>query len=172
MLGEAIAARFPRLSVSASGSYEGADIGGTFDNWLTSLVGNLLAPIFDGGRRRREVERSDAVVDERLASYRKTVLEAIKEVEDALASEVGQRDLVTKTESSLALARDIHDQQRTRYVNGQLDYSIVVNALRSVQGLESALIDARESALLFRIQLYRALGGCWDAEESAKPGEV
>jgi len=171
-LGEAIAARFPRLSLSATGSYEGADLGGTFDNWLTSLVGNLLGPICDGGRRRREVERNEAVVEERLASYRKTVLEALKEVEDALERESGQRDFVAKTESSLALARDIHDRQRARYVNGQLDYAIVVGALRSAQGLESALIDARRNALMFRIQLYRALGGGWDSVEPATPGEV
>ena len=162
-LGEAIAARFPRLSLSASGAWQGDSVGATFDNWMTSLAANLLSPIFDAGRRKREVERNRAVVEERLAAYRKTVLGAFKEAEDALTREAGQAEHLRELERQVSLGRQLLDRQRTRYLNGQTDYLSVMSALRSLQKLESRHVDARKDSLLFRIELYRALGGGWEA---------
>jgi NodT family efflux transporter outer membrane factor (OMF) lipoprotein len=170
-LGEAIAARFPRLSISASTTRQAEKLEGIFDNWVTSLVSNLLAPVFDGGRRRREADRNRAVVDERLAAYRKTVLTALREVEDALSREAGQEEFLRQLERRVSVSRQLVARQRARYLNGQTDYLPVVNALRSLQQLESSHIDARRNALVYRIDLYRALGGGWEALAGRPPGE-
>ncbi|MEA3348659.1 MAG: efflux transporter outer membrane subunit, partial [Pseudomonadota bacterium] len=79
--------RLPALRLTASSSYLAEDLSSLFDNWIINLAANLAGPIFDGGRRRAEVARVRAVVDERLSLYRETVLNAIVEVEDALTRE-------------------------------------------------------------------------------------
>jgi outer membrane protein TolC len=69
--------RLPALRLTASGSAFGDDAGSILDNWIYNLAANLAGPIFDGGRRRAEVERVRAVVGERLLNYREVVVNAV-----------------------------------------------------------------------------------------------
>jgi outer membrane protein TolC len=132
-----------------------------FDNWLLSLAGNLTAPVFDGKRRAAEVDRSLAVVDENLAAYHKTVLTAIKEVEDALVNETKQREHINGLEKVTATARKALTEAGNRYRKGLTDYLPVLTQLLTVQGLERELIQKQANLLEVRISLYRALGGTW-----------
>jgi outer membrane protein TolC len=130
-------------------------------NWLLNLAGNLTAPIFDGGRRAAEVDRTRALTDEKLWAYRQTVLTAVKEVEDALVSESKQKEHIEALERVVSAARKAFDEAVERYRKGLNDYLPVLTQLLSVQSLERNLIKKRASLLLFRVSLYRALGGTW-----------
>jgi len=156
--------RLPALRLTASGGYANADISDVFDDWLANLAGSLTGPIFDGGQRKAEVQRTRAVVNERLAAYRETVINAIKEVEDALVSEQKQRDYIEALERNLELSRNSHKEAVNRYRKGLIEYLPVLVELVSLQNLERDHIEAQYNLLKYRINLYRALGGSWPAE--------
>ncbi|MCH9687232.1 MAG: efflux transporter outer membrane subunit, partial [Deltaproteobacteria bacterium] len=105
-IGVAIAERFPQLSLSASTGFQGRN-DGLFSNWIYTLSANLVAPIIEGGRRKAEVARTRAVLDERVAAYGQTVLRAIVEVEDALAEVQAQQGVLTQLEVELKSAADL-----------------------------------------------------------------
>jgi NodT family efflux transporter outer membrane factor (OMF) lipoprotein len=153
--------RLPAIRLTAQARYGEADADVLFDNWLLSLAGNLTAPIFDGKRRAAEVDRSLAVVDEKVSAYRQTVLTAIKEVEDALVSEAKQREHIKGLEKVTATARKALKEAGNRYRKGLTDYLPVLTQLLTVQGLERELIQQQANLLETRISLYRALGGTW-----------
>ncbi|MGB2929093.1 MAG: efflux transporter outer membrane subunit [Desulfobacterales bacterium] len=153
--------RLPAISLTAQARYGESDMDVLFDNWLLSLAGNLTAPIFDGKRRAAEVDRSLATVDEKVSAYRRTVLTAIKEVEDALVSESKQREHIKGLEKVTDTARKALKEAGNRYRKGLTDYLPVLTQLLKVQGLERNLIQQQANLLSSRISLYRALGGTW-----------
>jgi len=160
----------PSIRLSARAVYQAGKLNLLFDNWLLNLAAGLTAPLLDGHRRQAEITRSRAVVDEKLAAYRRTVVTAIKEVEDALVSEAGLRDHIKGLEAQLAVTKAALREARTRYRKGLNDYLPVLSGLLSVQTLERDLIQRQTDLLVTRVNLYRALGGGW-GEGLVKRGE-
>lgn len=151
----------PAIRLSASAEYSNAQFSDLLDDWYANLLGNMTGPIFEGGRRRAEVDRTGAVVRERLAAYRETVLNAIREVENALASEARQREYIERLDRELAAARTSHKESINRYRNGLIEYTTVLVQLNSLQRLERERVTARQNLLGYRIELHAALGGSW-----------
>ena len=173
-LAEARANRLPALRLNAGAQYGPDELDLLFDNWLLSLAANLTAPIFDGGRRAAEVDRIRAVVDENLSAYQQVVLLAVKEVEDALENEARQQEHIEGLQAVMDAARRGFQEAVSRYRAGLSDYLPVLTQLLSVQDLERNLIGQQEQLILYRIGLYRALGGQWPAgnlppETNAQP---
>lgn len=154
----AIADQYPSISLSADLSTSGSG-SQLFDYWLGSLTANLLAPIFDGGSRKAEVDRTSAVTRERLHSYSQTIIEAIGEVEDGLVSEVEQIQFINSLDVQLKLATETILNIRDRYKLGAVDYQRVLGALLSQQSLQRNILSAKRQLIENRISLYRALGG-------------
>ncbi|NNK85910.1 MAG: TolC family protein, partial [Desulfobacterales bacterium] len=153
--------RLPSLDLTASLQYNSPSLDLLMDNWIIGLAGNLTAPIWDGKRRKAEVNRQIALADENLASYRSTVLTAIKEVEDALISEAKQKEHIQALNNELEAAQSALNEARERYRNGLNEYLPVLTQLLLVQNLEIDFIQKKTQLLLFRISLHRALGGTW-----------
>ncbi len=162
----AIADRLPALRLSGNSNYGDSEVSDLFSNWLWNVAGNLMTPILDGGRRQAEVARTRAVVTERLHQYEKTVLVAIQEVENAVAQEREQRNYLKELHEQIEIARETLDSSQARYVNGQSDYLPVLTALQALQRLERNEVTDRLNLLLYRIDLYKALGGNWTRELS------
>ena len=155
----AISAQYPRLSLSASGQLRANDVDNLFENWAYSIVGNILAPIFYGGRLSAEVDRTEAVKNQLLYDYGQTVLVAFREVEDALVREQQQKERIEVLEEQVRLADQSYKQLRLSYFNGISNYLDVLTALTEFQQLRRDLITARQNLLEFRIALYRSLAG-------------
>jgi NodT family efflux transporter outer membrane factor (OMF) lipoprotein len=135
---------------------------------IWSLLAGVALPVFDGGRRRAEVERREAVFQESLAAYRQTVLSAFREVEDGLVANRTTEEtihlLVEKaaaTESALRLALD-------RYQFGLTEYLPVLVAQASHLEAQSQLLSARRQLVSDRIFLAKSLGGYWMQDELAR----
>jgi len=154
----AIAEKYPRLSISADLNTSGT-AGQLFDNWLASIAANLVTPLFDGGSRQAEVDRTTAVTRERLLSYNNTILGAIGEVEDALVQEEEQKKLIASLDIQLDLATRTLYNIRDRYKLGAVDYQRVLTAILSQQSLQRSVLTAKQQLISYRISLYRALGG-------------
>ncbi len=165
----AIADRLPTIRLSASVGDQASSPSDLIRNPLWNLASGLLAPIFDGGRRAREVDRNRAVVEERLAQFGSVLLRALAEVEDAIALEREQRRIIAELSRALAEARSSLQEARDRYEQGVSEYLQVLTALGATQALELRLLGARRQLVSHRIQLYRALGGAWTRELSQPP---
>ncbi|MDY6791328.1 MAG: efflux transporter outer membrane subunit [Thermodesulfobacteriota bacterium] len=153
--------RLPSINLTASLNLSSDSLDLLLDNWVIGLAGNLTAPIFDGHRRKAEVDRQMALADEKLASYRSTVLTAIKEVEDALISESKHKEHIEALKREIQAAKSALNEARERYRKGLNEYLPVLTQLLSVQNLEIDLIQKKTLLLLDRISLHRALGGTW-----------
>ena len=165
-LAAARADRLPALRLTGSVAYDSDKLEKVFDNWIANLGASLTAPIFDGGRRKAEVDINEAAVQQQLAEYRQLVLSAVREVEDALISETKIREHVVATENQLQAGKNALKEAGSRYLKGLNDYLPVLTQLLSVQSLENDLIRRHEDLLVARISLYRAIGGSWTDELS------
>lgn len=165
-LSAARADRLPAIRLSASASYSSGDRSRIFDNWIATLAGSLTGPVFDGGRRRAEVVRIQAVVDEKLASYRAAVYGAVREVEDALVRGWNQAEYLRLLREQLEIARHEYTEARERYRRGLDSYLATLTALSTAQQLERTIVQAHAQQLSYRLQLLRALGGTWMQEQS------
>ncbi|MGD8538045.1 MAG: efflux transporter outer membrane subunit [Candidatus Aminicenantes bacterium] len=170
-------ALYPRISLTGSTGTSTDEfknlLNGDYSVW--NLVGNLLQPIFQGGRLRAGVDLARSRELESLALYATTVLNAYAEVEIALAAEkfLAEREeaLRTATEQSLA-ARDLADD---RYARGLTNLIEVLEAQRRAFLSESQLIGVQRARLDNRVDLYLALGGDFmevaRLQTSAKKGD-
>lgn len=158
----AIADCFPKVTLSARGDTSAQYLRNLFDNWVASMAANLLAPIFDGGERLAEVDRTRAVASEDLHAYGQAVLEALKEVEDALAQEAQQGKYVKSLGEQVDLSRQSTEQTRQNYMKGAGEFLRFLTTLLGHQKLQRSHLGARRELIQHRISLYRALGGGWD----------
>ena len=166
-IGVAHAAFYPILNLTAEAGFS-ADSAGDLFKWasrtwaLGPLAGALVAaPLFDGGRNKANLARAEAELDAEVATYRQTVLNAFREVEDQLVA------LRTLGEQSIAIASANRSAGRalelanTRFQAGASGYLDVLDARRSVIGvqrLQKQLDGARAQAT---VALIKALGGGW-----------
>ncbi|WP_441000627.1 efflux transporter outer membrane subunit [Fodinibius sp. SL11] len=163
-LAAAISNQYPRLTLSASLSSSANTASNLFEEWITSFSGSLLAPIFRGGELSAEVDRLEAVKQQRLYEYGQSVLTAFQEVENALVREQKQRESISRIEEQLKLAEQAYRQLQLQYLNGTNNYLDVLTALDEVQQLRRDLLTAKLRLVEFRIGLYRALAGSFETE--------
>jgi len=167
-IGVAKAAFFPVLNLTAQGGFESSELSQLF-KWssrawaLGPLAGTILAmPLIDGGRNQANLDRSYAVLEESVASYRQKVLAAFAEVEDNLANVRTLDDQGQATRDAVASASRALRIAQVRYNAGATGYLDAIDAQRSllsVQRLETQIKGARASST---VALIRALGGGWE----------
>ena len=160
-LASAIADQYPTISLSAGLETSAAKIHDLFDDWLANLAANLSGPLFDAGLRKAEVRRTRAVVSEKLNDYNQTILDALKETEDAIQQESYQRQYVESLQKQLVLAQNVYERSYQNYLKGQLDYIRVLTSLVTMQNLERNELTARRVLIERRIDLCRSIAGGW-----------
>jgi NodT family efflux transporter outer membrane factor (OMF) lipoprotein len=161
----AIANRYPRISLSASISTTGSSDTGDarlFENWLATLAGNLLLPIFDAGSRAAEVDRTKAARSELFYRYGEATLNALKEVEDALIRERHQITRLESLDKQYELSVKSVGLTRERYTHGVTDFLRFLTTLLNHHSLERNRLTSKRELVEYRINLYRALGGSWE----------
>ena len=163
----AIAERFPAFSLTGNYGGASADLGDLFasGSLFWNLLLNLSQPIFDGGRRGAEVDRTRAVFRENLARYHLTVLTAFREVEDALVANRTGEERIARLRERVEASEGAHRVALDRYLQGLSDYLPVLTAQGALFDAESQLLAARRQLVADRITLARALGGRWMDEE-------
>lgn len=171
-LASAMSNRYPRLSINASVASRSNTAEGLFQDWAYTLGGNLVAPLFYAGRLNAEVDRAEAVKQQRLYEYGQAVLVAFREVEDALVREQKQRERLEVLKEQVVLSHQAYEQLQMEYFNGMRTYLDVLTALDQEQQLQRDLISAKLNLLEFRIALYAALaGGFEEIREEPERGE-
>lgn len=165
-LAAAIVDQLPSLRLSGTVGFQATDLVDLLEEVFWSVAGSISAPLFDGFRRSSEVDRSEAVVDERLFQYAQTLLTAMMEVESSLVMERQQLAFIDRVELQMETAESALEIERERYRRGVTDFLRVLTSLQSVQRIERSLLDSHRQLLSNRVQLCRAVGGEWTRELS------
>ena len=131
---------------------------------LWNLVAGLTAPIFQGGRLAGEAQRNEAAFYESAATYKQVVLNAFREVEDALVRGDKMRERITQLETQTEAAGNSLRVAEEQYQQGIIGYLQVLIAQNSYYQAQSSLISARRELLNNRVDLATALGGSWTDE--------
>jgi multidrug efflux system outer membrane protein len=169
-IGVARSARFPALTLDAVAGGVGTSFADAF-NWSSRswLVGALAAvPLIDGGRNRANVRRSEAVLEEAVASYRGSVLAAFAEVEDNLAGLRVLSGQAGEIEDALVSARRSADLAHKLYEAGRSGYLDLLDAQRNLAAVERSAVQLRGERAVTTVALIRALGGGWDTGPGAQ----
>jgi multidrug efflux system outer membrane protein len=163
-VGSARAQFFPSIQLTGQGGYQSSALVALFqpNAAFFSLVGGLTQPIFDGGRIRGNFELTQARQDELLQTYRKTVVSAFADVDNALVA-------IRQTSEKLRLQRDVVTASRRAFQlseqqlrAGTADIVTVLNTQLTLFQAEDALSQAQLARLLAVVSLYQALGGGWE----------
>jgi NodT family efflux transporter outer membrane factor (OMF) lipoprotein len=156
--------RLPAITLSADAAFSSDALDLLFSNWVSTLAASVTGPLFDGGHRSAEVDRTRAVVEEYLTDYARTVSEAIQEVEDSLVTEKRQSEYIVLLEDQLKASRLTLKDARIQYMNGQNNYLDYLTAWTSVQDLERQLVEEQSTLIKNRVDLHRTIGGDWTRE--------
>jgi NodT family efflux transporter outer membrane factor (OMF) lipoprotein len=163
-VGNARAQFFPSIQLTGQGGYQSSALVSLFQPHAAffSVVGSLTQPIFDGGRILGNFEFTRARQDELLQTYRKTVVSAFADVDNALVS-------IKQTTARLRLQREVVAaslrafqlaEQQLRA--GTADIVTVLNTQLTLFQAEDSLWQAQLARLLAIVSLYQALGGGWE----------
>ncbi|MEO0589705.1 MAG: efflux transporter outer membrane subunit [Pseudomonadota bacterium] len=160
-IGVAKASLYPSFSLFGSIGTAADDPSGLFgSNTQTSLLGgSLTAPVLDAGRLQANVRAEEAIYDRVLATYQKTVLDALREVEDALISHEAAIERVANLEAALKASSRASRFAQREYEVGTKGFDRFLDAERSRLSFADQLVlnEAAEAQAL--IALFKSLGG-------------
>lgn len=160
-IGAARAARFPRLSLTASAGVVSDALSNLFANgreaW--SVGGSFVAPLLDAGRSAAQVDIAQARRDAALAQYEKTLQVAFKEVADALVARRTWDQQVQAQQGQAQAETKRLQLAQLRYQNGVANAIEWLDAQRSLFASQQALIAAQLARQQAHIAAFKALGG-------------
>lgn len=151
----------PALRLSIAAGTTGASVltGDPFTIW--SVGGSVLAPLFNGGRLRAQVDASASRRNQAILAYEKVVIAAFSEVEDQLSAlNLIQQQAVELDAQRVALEEALRIA-RNRHRAGYTVYLEELDAERSLFNAEQLAVQLRSELLVTHVNLYRALGGGW-----------
>ena len=166
-IGVARAAFYPIFNLSAEAGFSATSIANLF-KWtsrawaLGPVAGALIAaPLFDGGRNKANLARAEAELDAEVATYRQTVLNAFREVEDQLVAlrTLGQQSAAAAA-ASQAAGRAL-ELANIRFQSGASGYLDVLEARRALIGVRRQQKQLDGARAVSAVGLIKALGGGW-----------
>lgn len=171
-VGVATADLFPRFSLTGAFAFESVQgsFSGIFNSGYRawSFGPSFRWNLFDGFRIRNRIKAEEALTEENLVRYERTILNALEEVENSLVAYSRERirrealsRAVAATERSVRLVKQ-------RYLSGLTDFQNVLDAERSLLQLQDQLAVSKGELAKNLVQIYRAVGGGWSPERGAK----
>jgi len=165
-IGIAEASRFPSLSLTGNAGAKRTTLGDAVSaNLFFNLGANLVAPIFNSGALKAAADAERARTLQALNQYEQTVLNAFREVEDALVAVDTYRLEQEARTRQLDASRLALSSVQSLYDGGLVSYQEVIDLQRGVFGSELQVSEALQLHHAAIVQLYRALGGGWTPPE-------
>jgi NodT family efflux transporter outer membrane factor (OMF) lipoprotein len=163
LIGVAVAAYFPTITLSGDYGAEASSIGRLFkaSSTLWSFGADGAETLLDFGLRRAQVRAARAAYDEDVAAYRQTVLTAFQGVEDELAALrifQQEQDVLLKTEQA---AQQTLDLDLDEFREGTVDYTTVIAAQAVLVSAKLNLLNVIEDRQNASVLLVENLGGGW-----------
>lgn len=167
LVGVATAAFYPQISLFGSGGVESTSLSNllTAPSAIWAVGGDILQPIFEGGRNRANLAAAKAAYDGAVANYRESVLDAFQQVEDGLSGLDALSLASTSQDAAVVDSRRALEIANNRYTGGVTSYLDVVaaqSALLTNQRLATQILGQQ---MVTSVYLVKALGGGWDASQ-------
>jgi outer membrane protein, multidrug efflux system len=135
---------------------------------LWSFGPSMSWNLFNGGATQAKIEENKSRADEALVDYRKSILNALNEVESAWVAFDRENERAVLLRDAVENNRRSVDLASRLYAEGQNDFLSVLDAERSLYSAQQALVKSRSQISTHLVSLYKALGGGW--EEVKAPG--
>lgn len=162
-IGVARAAFFPQITLTGFWGGESMELRHLFSGAARAwqFGANLLQPIFTGGQLTGQLREAEAIQQEALFHYQQVVLNAFREVDDALISHTQAKELLEVEKRRVAALQIYLDLAWLRYYEGQNDYLTVLDAERHLFRAQLDLAAAQGDVFTTLVDVYKALGGGW-----------
>jgi multidrug efflux system outer membrane protein len=165
LVGVAKTSFYPQFTISGAGGFESTSLGSliTAPSAFWSLGGDLLQPIFNGGRNRANLAATKSAYDESVANYRESVLTAFQQVEDSLSGLNSLSQAAGSQSAAVTDARRALEIANNRYVGGLTTFLDVITAQSVLLTNERLSTQLLGQQMVTSVLLVKALGGGWDA---------
>ncbi len=160
-VGVAQANRLPKLTINLAAGLENDEWKAFLRSPLFYTAGNIVAPLFDFGKRKAQFEAAVAVYNQEKLAYEKAVLVAFKEVYDAVVTYRSARENTVLMRNLRDATQKYVDLARLQYMNGVIRYIDVLDAQRKNFTASIDLSNAITQESIAFVSLYKALGGGW-----------
>jgi multidrug efflux system outer membrane protein len=167
-VGVAVANFYPTIGLGALFGGQSPAVDDMFKSefGIWSIGAGIAGPIFQGGRLKSAYQAQQAFWDQTIAQYKEVVIAAFRETSDALIARQTLVDQRTAIQSQVAALREAMDVATQRYTAGRASYFEVLEAQQQLFPAESALAQTQRDQLLAVVNLYKALGGGWNLNDS------
>jgi len=174
LIGVGKAAYYPDISLTGSLGTQSSAIGSllTYGARFWSVGGTATETVYDFGARKATVQQYQAQYDADVASYRETVLNAFKEVEDYLVSSRQLAEQAQRQQLAVSSSSEYQRLATFRYKTGMDTYLNVITAETSLLTNRQTLVTLETSQMTAAVQLIAALGGGWDTTQVPTEKEV
>lgn len=153
--------RFPRFVINLNAGFENNSFKDIFASPITYMLGELTSPIFAFGKRKAKYEAAIDAYEATRFQYEERVLQAFKEVDDAITSYHSAEENTQLMNDLKSSALKYVELARFQYLNGQINYMDVLDAQRTYFNAEINQSNAVRDQFLALINMYKALGGGW-----------
>ncbi len=163
-IGVAVAAFFPRITLTGAAGFESATITDVLSpgSKIWQIGPSVSIPIFEGGRNQANLDAARARYDQGVARYRGQVLTAFQDVENALADLRFLAQQADAQNRAVAAARRTLQLSQDQYRNGAVTFLDVTDSERTLFNNERTAAQLLGQRMQATVQLIKALGGGWD----------
>jgi multidrug efflux system outer membrane protein len=167
------AAFFPQILLTGTAGFENTALGTLFGpgGFLTTAAAGLTQPIFDAGTLRGQLEQAKGRQAELLADYRKAVVQAFTDVDNALTAWRYATEQEALERVAVQTAQRAADIARAQMQAGTVDITTVLTAETTLFADETTLAQVRLARAQALLSLYKALGGGWSQPSGPVPDQ-
>ena len=169
-IGVAQAQLYPSLGISGNIGTTSNAFSELFDLITGGVFANVAQTIFDGGQLRSQVRAQRAATDAAFAAYKQSVLTALEDVENAMASLTSARARKVEFATAYDASNNAAILARSQYQAGLIDFQTLSTSENTLLNARNSLASAQADEALAIAQLYNALGGGWQSMDN-RPDE-
>lgn len=162
-IGVATAALYPQFTLSGSIGLDAIKASNLFTaaGLVDSVLGKVTFPIFNAGQIRQTINVQNAKQEQALATYESTVLNALKDVENALVGIAQEQQRLDDLNRATQTAQRAMALARQQYESGLTDFQNVQQTQRTLLSLQEQSVTSQGQVTTYLISLYKAVGGGW-----------
>ncbi len=165
-VGIAFTSLFPSIRLTGTWGAESDELGNLLQSPHHLLTGTLLQPIFAMGKNRARLKAQKAARERAAYAYEKAVLNAFKDAYNAISEFNKMKEIYDTRRRLEQSSKSMLELAQIQYISGYIAYIDLLDAQRTYFDAQLSLSNAVRDRLLALINLYQALGGGWQSEET------
>jgi NodT family efflux transporter outer membrane factor (OMF) lipoprotein len=164
LIGARVAALFPNIAITAGAGLQGQGMGRVpqHNSFIWSVGPEAYWPLLDFGALDAQIDIQNFRAHEALVNYKKTIVNAVEEVEEAMSAYSADLDTIADLKDALVSSQRAVTLAQERYDRGLTDFLNVTDAERQLYEIQDQYAVAQEDVAVQFIAIYKSLGGGWE----------